>query len=108
MITVPSYLTSIVTRNVTVKFTLTMFIGAQNATNSTSILIQPTVYSELTDVESQYFIRAAEGFSLNASLAYPDCAAYSNSASDIIPYNRSLGCGLYNSTTKKLIKSLPG
>lgn len=87
MITIPSSLTSIVTSNVAVKLTLAMFIGAQNATNSTSILIQPTAFAELTDIDSQYFFKAADGFSLNASLSYPDCAAFTNTAIETIPNN---------------------
>jgi len=101
--TIPSTLSEKVLDTTTLRFTLQMTVGTNVVSNTTTLLIESFVFTQLTNYSSSYTIFASDGLRLFPAFSYPECPVFKGP--QVVPSSVNLGCSLYDSRGN-LIKTL--
>jgi hypothetical protein len=96
-------LTEKVTDNTNLKFSVIMAVGTNQVSNSSSLLIEPHVFTLISNYSSTYTIFASDGLALFPAFTYPECPVFKGPQA--LPSPTTLSCSLYDSKGN-LIKSL--
>ena len=103
-LTVPSTLTEKVTDATTIRFIVKLNVGTNQVSNtSASLLIEPYVFTLISNYSSSYTIFASDGLVLYPAFRYPECPVFKGPQA--LPSPTTLSCSLYDSKGN-LIKSL--
>ncbi len=82
-----------------------MTIGTYSVSNFTLLLIEPHVFTTMTNYSSSYTILSSAGLALFPAFMFPECPVFKGPQA--IPSNVNLGCTLYDSKGN-IIKILSG
>lgn len=92
--------------NTALRIGVAMTLGAQTVVNVTTMLIQGTPMTILSDFDDSYTISASDGFQLTTvTQFYPECPTLSFLDYEPLSLDTNLRCQLWNST--KMLKALP-
>jgi hypothetical protein len=103
-LTVPSTLTEKISDNTTIRFSVTMILGNSIVSNFTNIIVEPFVFTQISNYSKSYQIWVQDGLPLQPAFMYPECPVFKGPSP--IPPTISIGCSLYDSRSN-LIKALP-
>jgi len=81
-----------------------MVLGTSIAANSTILIVEPFVFTQITNYTKSYQIWVQDGLPLQPAFMYPECPVFKGPQA--IPASVSIGCSLYDSRSN-LIKALP-
>lgn len=100
---IPSTLTEKITDLTTLKIITVMTVGKFSATNSSTLIVEPYVFTTITNYTTTYTILASAGLALYPAFMFPECPIFKGPQA--IPSGVNIGCSLYDSKNN-LIKIL--
>ena len=93
-ITIPSTLSEKVSDNTTIRITSTMSVGSSIVSNTTNVIIEPFVFTQLTNYSKSYNIWVSDGLPIQMAFRYPECPVFKGPQA--VPSTVNIGCSLYD------------
>lgn len=81
-----------------------MTLGSSIATNFTNLIVEPYVFTQISNYSKSYQIWVQDGLPLQPAFMYPECPIFKGPQT--IPPTVSIGCSLYDARSN-LLKALP-